>query len=170
MAEPFVGEIRMFGGDFAPRGWEFCDGQLLAIVGNEALFSLLGTTYGGNGTTTFGLPDLRGRIPIHQGRGSSGTNYRMGEAAGAESVTLTVAQMPAHTHGMQGSTAAADSPSPEGRVPAAQAKLYQSSAPDASMAAQSVTMAGGSQSHDNMMPYQCVSFIIALEGIYPQRS
>ena len=166
MSEPFVGEIRMFTGSFAPRGWAFCDGQLLAVSQNDALFSLLGTTYGGDGRTTFGLPDLRGRIPIHQGNG-----HRLGSKAGEEQVTLTVNQMPSHTHPMVGSTTPANEANPEGMVVAESSTfdLYQSTAPSSDMSPSAIAGVGGSQHHDNMMPFLCVHFIIALFGIYPSR-
>ena len=146
MSEPFVGEIRMFAGNFAPRGWAFCDGQLLAVSQNDALFSLLGTIYGGDGRTTFGLPDLRGRIPIHMGHGPGLSERRLGAKGGEEKVTLTVNQLPSH---------GADS--------------YINDTPIQSMASSSVTHTGGSRSHTNLMPFLCIHFIIALVGIYPSR-
>jgi microcystin-dependent protein len=176
MSEPFLGEIRMFAGNFAPKGWEFCNGQLLSIAQNSALFSLLGTAYGGNGQTTFGLPNLQGRVPMHWGSGQGLTPRTLGEMSGSEHVTLLSNQMPAHTHQIAANNGQGDTFSPEGAVNAAAVdatqqplNIYSSSA-NGTMAAQSIKAAGGSQPHDNMQPYQCVSFIIALEGIYPSRS
>ena len=171
MSEPFVGEIRMFAGNFAPRGWAFCDGQLLAVSQNDALFSLLGTIYGGDGRTTFGLPDMRGRIPIHAGSGPGLSPRRLGAKAGAEKVTLTTNQLPSHTHPIQGSSALADSTDPGGRVPAqgTAIDLYATSAPSINFSSSAVTNIGGSRSHSNLMPFLCINFIIALFGIYPSR-
>lgn len=171
MSEPFVGEIRMFAGNFAPRGWAFCDGQLLAVSQNDALFSLLGTIYGGDGRTTFGLPDLRGRIPIHAGQGPGLSNRRLGSKGGAEKVTLTVNQFPSHTHGpLRASSQTAVDALPGGKVTAqTDTPLYVDDTPVAGFNAASVTNVGGSQSHTNMMPFLCVNFIIALFGIYPSR-
>lgn len=172
MSEPFVGEIRMFAGNFAPRGWAFCDGQLLAVSQNDALFSLLGTIYGGDGRTTFGLPDLRGRIPIHAGQGPGLSNRRLGSKAGAEKVTLTTNQLPSHNHGnLQGTGATANSTSPSGRVTGSvpNGLIYRESTPDSNMASTLITNTGGSRSHTNLMPFLCINFIIALVGIYPSR-
>jgi len=172
MADPFIGEIRMFAGTFAPQGWAFCDGQLLTISQYNALFSLLGMTYGGDGRTTFGLPDLRGRLPIHQGTGPGLSNRRIGESGGQENVTLTTAQLPAHSHPFNASTATASSADPSGNLPAnaATTSIYGSGEPSVAFGSQAVTDTGGSQPHTNLMPFQCVSFIIALNGIYPARS
>jgi microcystin-dependent protein len=171
MSEPFVGEIRMFAGNFAPRGWAFCDGQLLAVSQNDALFSLLGTIYGGDGRTTFGLPDLRGRIPIHAGHGPGLSERRLGAKSGAEKVTLTVNQMPSHTHPMQASSQNAIQTSPQGTVlgQTTSIDLFRVTAPDSSMNGESISNVGGSRSHTNLMPYLCIHFIIALVGIYPSR-
>lgn len=172
MSEPFVGEIRMFAGNFAPRGWAFCDGQLLAVSANDALFSLLGTTYGGDGRTTFGLPDLRGRVPIHQGQGSGLSARALGAKAGTEKVTLTQNQLPAHSHQLRGSRNIATESGPQSNVVAESSLFdaYRSSVSSLSaMDAQAITSVGGSQSHDNMVPFLCVNFIIALFGIYPSR-
>lgn len=170
MSEPFVGEIRMFAGNFAPRGWAFCDGQLLAVSQNDALFSLLGTIYGGDGRTTFGLPDLRGRIPIHAGHGPGLSNRRLGAKAGSENVTLTVNQMPSHTHPMQATTNPASRTSPEGALPARSGlDAFRVLGTPSQNLAPSITNTGGSRSHTNLMPYLCVHFIIALFGIYPSR-
>jgi microcystin-dependent protein len=171
MATPFIGEIRMFGGNFAPVGWAFCDGQLLAISQNDALFALIGTTYGGDGQTTFGLPDLRGRIPVHQGQGPGLSNYSLGEISGSENVTLTAQQIPAHTHAAQGQSATGNQAAPGGGVWAASAQnQFSANAPGAAMSNAAIGPAGGSQPHDNMAPYQVVNFIIALEGIFPSRN
>jgi microcystin-dependent protein len=172
MSEPFVGEIRMFAGNFAPRGWAFCDGQLLAVSQNDALFSLLGTIYGGDGRTTFGLPDLRGRIPIHAGHGPGLSERRLGAKGGAEKVTLTVNQLPSHGHPLSAKAAVATVRNPQDKVLAQPATfLYTAipSAPPAQFNSQAVTNVGGSRSHTNLMPYLCIHFIIALVGIYPSR-
>jgi len=166
MSEPFVGEIRMFGGNFAPVGWMFCEGQLLPVSSYDALFSLLGTTYGGDGRLTFALPDLRGRLPVHQG-----TGFLLGQAGGAEVVTLTVNQIPSHTHALLGSRSAANDANPGGNVFGETSTFdgYNSGAPTTAMASESITATGGSQSHENMQPYLCVSYIISLFGIYPSQ-
>ena len=170
MSEPFVGEVRMFAGNFAPRGWAFCDGQLLAVSQNDALFSLLGTIYGGDGRTTFGLPDLRGRVPIHAGSGPGLSPRRLGAKAGAENVTLTVNQLPSHTHAMQVTQASGNEQSPQGAVYArAQIDMYIEEPAEAVMSTSAITNVGGSRSHTNLMPYLCINFIIALVGIYPSR-
>lgn len=172
MSEPFIGEIRLFAGNFAPTGWAFCDGQLLAIAENDALFSLLGTTYGGDGETSFGLPDLRGRLPIHAGTGPGLSPRVLGSSTGVEEVTITANQLPSHTHALQASTRPANSPNPAGHVLATSTgiDLFIDEVPGTSLNAQAVTATGGSQSHDNLMPYLCVNFIIALFGIYPSSS
>lgn len=171
MSEPFVGEIRMFAGNFAPRGWAFCDGQLLAVSQNDALFSLLGTIYGGDGRTTFGLPDMRGRIPIHAGHGPGLSERRLGAKAGAENVTLTVNQLPSHTHPARASTAVGVEADPGGNVTAASTavNLYFSETADSNMRSDAITQSGGSRSHTNLQPFLCIHFIIALVGIYPSR-
>jgi len=169
MAEPFLGEIRMFAGNYAPAGWLFCNGQLLAIAENSALFSLIGTTYGGDGVRNFAVPDLRGRAPLHQGPG-----YALGANGGSETVAVTAQQLPAHSHGAQGSTAgnAAGpvgnfwSTDPGGNV----AKYYKvPPAPDGQMNASAVGPAGGGQPHQNMQPFLTISYIISLSGIYPSQ-
>ena len=164
MAQPYVGEIRMFAGNFAPAGWMFCEGQLLPISENETLFNLIGTTYGGDGQSTFALPDLRGRLPIHQGNG-----FILAETGGAEEITLTVQQIPAHTHPVLASTAAASSNSPVGNVAAAPTaiKLYIEDNANSSLSPLAVSAIGGSQPHTNLQPYLCVNFIISLFGIFP---
>lgn len=177
MSEPFLAEIIMFAGNFAPRGWAFCQGQLLPIAQNTALFSLLGTTYGGDGRTTFALPDLRGRVPVGTGQGPGLPNINLGEMSGEAAHTLNVTEMPAHSHPAQaaGSANAGDSASPGGNTWAtstARDNVYTSAAPDSSMAASAVTVgaAGGSQPHNNMQPYLGMNYIIALQGIFPSRS
>jgi microcystin-dependent protein len=174
--EPFIGEIRMFGGNFAPRGWAFCDGQLLPIAQNTALFSLLGTMYGGDGRTTFGLPDLRGRFPMHPGTGPGLSPRTQGEKDGAEQVTLTLAQIPAHTHSAE---VAADSTigasdQPRGALPARNASATPGYGTDPNVRMDSAMVrlapAGGGQPHNNMPPFHTVNFIIALQGIFPSRN
>ena len=170
MSEPFVGEMRMFAGNFAPRGWAFCDGQLLAVSQNDALFSLLGTIYGGDGRTTFGLPDLRGRVPIHAGSGPGLSPRRLGAKAGAENVTLTVNQLPSHSHRFQATAGTATTRDPVGNSPGeAVADVYVEDLAPAALASQAVSDVGGSRSHTNLMPFLCINFIIALFGIYPSR-
>ncbi len=171
MSEPFVGEIRMFGGNFAPRGWAFCDGQLLAVSQNDALFSLLGTIYGGDGRTTFGLPDMRGRIPLHQGQGPGLSERRLGSKGGEEKVALSVNQLPSHSHRLHGANEIAGRTTPQGNMfgQSTNIDLYAGDPPDQNAAASAITAVGGSQSHTNMMPFLCVHFIIALFGIYPSR-
>lgn len=172
MSQPYVGEIRMFGGNFAPAGWMFCDGSVLPIAENEVLFQLIGTTYGGNGETTFALPDLRGRVPVHQGAGPGLSNRLLAESSGSETVTLTTGQMPQHRHQLNASTAAAvASAGPSGVLAASAAtQFYGSGVPSNDMAANAVTQQGGNQPHENMAPYQAVSFIISLFGIFPSPS
>lgn len=175
MASPFVAEIIMFAGNFAPRGHALCNGQILPIAQNTALFSLLGTTYGGNGTSNFALPDLQGRLPMHSGQGAGLTSRSLGEKAGTEIVTLTISQLPAHNHTVsQGFGSAANSPSPLGCYPAVPASgTPYSGTTGAQMAAGTATnlaSSGGSQAHNNLMPSQCVNFIIALQGVFPARN
>lgn len=171
MSEPFVGEIRMFAGNFAPRGWAFCDGQLLAVSQNDALFSLLGTIYGGDGRTTFGLPDLRGRVPIHAGHGPGLSERRLGAKFGTEMETITVNQLPSHSHTYQGTNSDATRTSPTDSFPARSVgDLYKAgNALRVNMNSGSLSNVGGSRSHTNLMPFLCVHFIIALFGIYPSR-
>jgi microcystin-dependent protein len=170
--DPFIGEIIMFAGNFAPQGWAFCDGQLLPISQNQALFAILGTTYGGNGQTTFALPDLRGRVPVHPGQGPGLGSYSLGQKAGSENVTLNVTQIPGHTHTFSPgcSTDPPNSNTPANSVPAIDdsAQTYNTEA-NASMRPANSSSVGGSQPHDNMQPYNCVNFIIALQGIFPSR-
>ena len=164
MAQPYVGEIRMFAGNFAPAGWMFCEGQLLPISENETLFQLIGTTYGGDGQSTFALPDLRGRLPIHQGNG-----FILAETGGAEEITLTVNQIPAHTHPLLASAGPGNANAPAGNVTgeSAAVKIYVSEVPTANLNPSAVTPVGGSQPHTNFQPYLCVDFIISLFGIFP---
>lgn len=162
----------MFAGNFAPRGWAFCDGQLLAVSQNDALFSLLGTIYGGDGRTTFGLPDLRGRIPVHAGTGPGLSPRRLGAHGGAEQVTVTTNQLPSHSHPLSARALPADTRNPEGKVLAQPAVFQYTNVPTSplvSMNPQAVGNVGGGQSHTNVMPFLCVHFIIALVGIYPSR-
>lgn len=172
MSTPFIGEIRMFGGNFAPRGWAFCNGALVAISQNDALYALIGTTYGGDGQTTFGLPGLQGRLPIHQGTLPGGSTYVIGQALGTETVTLTSNQMPAHQHAVAANSNNGTSPNPSASFVAATSlsPFAQSVPTDQPLGPQSINGAGGSQPHSNMMPFLCVSFIIAMEGIFPSRN
>lgn len=171
MSDPFIGEIRPVPYNFAPRGWAFCAGQVLPIAQNTALFSLLGTTYGGNGQSTFCLPDLRGRVPVMAGTAPDQT-YDLGELAGVETLSLLVTQMPSHGHGTSVSTVVGDQISPENHLPASTQtwKPYSTTAPNTSLIATAVQNSGGGQPHDNMQPYLVINYIIALEGIYPSRS
>ncbi|MDX2282450.1 MAG: tail fiber protein [Saprospiraceae bacterium] len=164
MSIPYVGEIRMFAGNFAPAGWFFCEGQLLPISEYETLFVLIGTTYGGDGQETFGLPDLRGRLPIHQGNG-----FVIGETGGVEEVTLTASQIPNHTHVLAVATNTANSPNPANNVLAvsSQVDAFFGDIPSVNMNASAVSTEGGSQPHNNFQPYLCVHFIISLFGIFP---
>jgi microcystin-dependent protein len=164
MAQPYVGEIRMFAGNFAPAGWMFCEGQLLPISENETLFQLIGTTYGGDGQSTFALPDLRGRLPIHQGNG-----FILAETGGTESVTLTVSQIPAHNHALLASSAPATANSPVGALysESSAINMYIEDVTNANLGASAVSAVGGSQPHNNFQPYLCVDFIISLFGIFP---
>ena len=172
MAEPFIAEIRMFAAGFAPRGWAFLNGALLSISQNEALFSLLGTTYGGDGRTTFALPDLRGRLPLHVGQGPGLSNRPLGSKGGTEKETITEAQLPSHNHTMQGLSSNANQAGPQNRMVAVSTTfdLYQASAPGVDMSADAVTSVGGGGSHNNLMPFLCLSFIIALFGVFPSRN
>jgi microcystin-dependent protein len=168
MSQPYVGEIRMFGGNFAPVDWMLCEGQLLSISEYEVLFQLIGTTYGGDGQETFGLPDLQGRVPVHQGQGP-GATYQIGEKGGVETVTLTTNQIPVHTHPQQANSGIATQNSPAGNVLAASATtdVYVPGGPLAPLNAGIVGPTGGSQPHENMQPYAVVNFIISLFGIFP---
>lgn len=171
MAQPYIGEIRMFGGNFAPLGWMFCEGQVLAISQYDTLFSLIGTTYGGDGQTTFALPDLRGRIPVHQGQGPGLTNRVMGEASGVESVTLAENQMPAHSHSLLANSGEAIMPQPTNNVLGqSHSQTYRGQTPITALNAAALSSTGSGLPHDNIMPYLCISFIIAVEGIFPSQS
>ena len=174
MSDPFIAEIRIFAGNFAPRGWAFCNGQLLAISQNTALFSLLGTTYGGDGRTTFGLPNLQGRAPMHPGQGPGLTPRSLGELAGSNSVTLIASEMPSHTHAMMAvpSPASARAPSDSTLARSRNGNAYQTQAAQniTTMAPTAITTAGGSQPHNNLQPFLTLTFIIALQGIYPARN
>jgi microcystin-dependent protein len=166
LSTPYVGEVRLFAGNFAPSGWMFCEGQLLPISENETLFNLIGTTYGGDGQETFQLPDLRGRVPVH-----IGNNWNLGEPRGAETVTLTVQQMPAHTHAQLGSTDSASQHQPANNVFASTTvDIYVSGGPFVALAPNACSPAGGSQPHENRQPFACVNYIISLFGIYPSQS
>lgn len=167
MAQPYIGEIRMFAGNFAPNGWAFCSGQLMAISQNESLFTLIGTTYGGDGETTFGLPDLRGRLPIHQGSG-----FTIGQLGGSEEVTLTTPQLPAHTHPLMGSDNVGSDHAPKGNVlaEAGTVDAYVTGPPFQPLSGQAVSSTGGSQPHENLQPFLCVNFIISLFGIFPPQN
>lgn len=176
MSSPFLAEIRMFAGNFAPRSWAFCNGQILPISQNTALFSLLGTNYGGNGQTNFALPDLRGRAPMHWGSGQGLTQRVIGEQGGENSVTLLSSEMPMHNHSISGAVIANSSPTgtPAGNT------LFTNSAPNQlygtvlgtpiNLAPQSISLAGGSQPHNNTQPYEAVSFIICTSGVFPARN
>jgi microcystin-dependent protein len=170
MSSPFVGEIRMFAGNFAPNGWAFCDGQTIAIAENEVLFQLVGTTYGGDGEETFNLPNLQSRVPIHMGTGPDGTTYQIGELAGTEQETLTVQQIPIHTHPVMSVAGAANFADPTGHVLAeADIDAY---APPGAVATMlpSIGPAGGSQPHENVAPFLCINFIISLFGVFPSQT
>jgi microcystin-dependent protein len=181
MSQPFVGEIRMFGGNFAPVGWAFCDGALMPISENDVLFTLIGTTYGGDGQSTFALPDFRGRVPLHQGQAAGGSNHVIGENAGSETVTLGTNQIPSHTHAVNASGAVPPPAVSAVNVtgvdttwvpasPVPKPKLYGAAGGLVPMAPNSVQVAGGSQPHDNMAPYLAVNFIISLFGIFPSQN
>ena len=174
MAEPFIGQIYIVGFNFAPRGFATCDGQLLPIAQNTALFSLLGTIYGGNGQVTFALPDLRGRFPTHQGQGPGLSDYSIGQVAGEENHTLMANEMPLHSHGMVATTAAGNSQSPANHILATDGAggtaPYSSGVANTGMAANMIGASGGSQPHNNLPPYLCLNFVIALQGIYPSRN
>jgi microcystin-dependent protein len=175
MSEPFVGEIRMFAGNYAPANWALCNGQLLSISQNTTLFQILGTTYGGDGTVTFALPNLQGCVPIHWGTSAAGTPYVIGQAGGVESVTLNTTQMPSHNHGVNGSGAGGTQASPVGGYPAVESTgtsldYIPTMTNLGAMNAGMIQNAGGGLAHENRQPFLCVSFIIALTGIFPSRS
>ncbi len=172
MSSPYIGEIRMFAGSFAPAGWALCQGQLMPISENDALFNLIGTTYGGDGQETFAVPNLCGRIPVHMGTGPGLSTRQIGELGGVESVTLTTNQIPQHNHALLATGANAASADAAGKVLAQVPSYtpYVVSSPSAPLAATSIGTAGGSQPHENMQPYLCVSFIISLFGIFPSQT
>jgi microcystin-dependent protein len=179
MGQPFVGEIRMAGFNFAPAGWALCDGQLVAIDQNPTLFNLIGTIYGGDGQSTFRLPDLQGRIPINQGQGPGLSFYSIGQLAGSETATLVAAQLPQHGHSLQANADAASSANPTGgylarasipSVPSGGVPVYAPASAAAAMNPGAIARSGGSQPHDNMMPFQCITFIISLFGIFPTQN
>lgn len=167
MAQPYVGEIRMFAGNFAPAGWMFCEGQLLPISEYETLFNLIGTTYGGDGQSTFALPDLRGRLPLHFGGG-----FTLAETGGAETITLTAQQIPSHTHAFLSTSSLGNATGANGNVLAQSTTLtmFDSGAPTIAMAPGATSSIGGSQPHNNFQPYLCVDFIISLFGIFPSQT
>ena len=170
MAQPYVGEIRMFAGNFAPAGWMFCEGQLLPISEYETLFNLIGTTYGGDGQSTFALPDLRGRVPLHFGNG-----FTLAETGGVETVTLTVSQIPAHSHPLLATLTGGNGTAPSNLVVPGLGALttitpYGADAPRTTLNPSSITSTGGSQPHNNFQPYLCVDFIISLFGIFPSQT
>jgi len=169
---PFIGEVQWFAGNFAPRGWAFCNGQLLPIAQYSALFSILGTTYGGDGRTTFALPDVRGRVIMHQGSGPGLSTRRLGERSGTETATLNVNQIPSHNHALRASSGAATEVSPTGNVLASpgRTRLYDSGTSNTNMNSSSIANTGGNQSHNNMQPFNTLSCIIALQGIFPSRN
>lgn len=169
MATPFIAEIVMFGGNFAPRSWAFCQGQILSIAQNTALFSLLGTTYGGNGQTTFALPDLRGRVPIQPGQGPGLTPRVLGEQGGQENVTLLTTQIPAHTHSLGATTAAAGDTIPTGNI-LSEGSFYHAPPANTTLSPTAIGPTGGSQPHNNMQPFLAINFIIATQGIFPSRN
>jgi len=175
MSEPFIAEIRIFAGNFAPRGWAFCDGQLLPVSQNTALFSLIGTTYGGDGRTTTALPDLQGRAPMHPGRGPGLTSRKLGEKIGSETVTLTEAQIPLHNHTASANSSTANSGGPDNTKTLGRSRsgdIYQTNttANLIDMSSQAVSTTGGGQFHENNQPFLVMNFIIALQGLYPSRS
>ena len=173
MGTPYIGEIRMFGGSFAPVGWAMCQGQLMPVSQNETLFNLIGTTYGGDGQKTFGIPDLRGRAPMHAGQGPGITqNYQLGEMAGAETVTVTVNQIPIHNHAMlaSGDSATAITGANGIVANAVQLTMYFAAPADSGLNSQAVQPVGGSQPHENMQPYLVVTFILSLFGVFPRQT
>jgi len=173
MADPFVAEIRIFPFNFAPKGWAWCDGQLLPLSQNTALFSLLGTTYGGDGKSTFALPDMQGNAPMHPGQGPGLSLHDLGETGGSETVTLLESEIPAHTHTLKASLDQGDLAIPNANrslASASQGVIYNTSAPNSMMAPEGLTPAGGDQPHNNMMPYLTYYFNIALQGVFPPRT
>jgi microcystin-dependent protein len=172
MGEPYVGEIRMFGGNFAPNGWMLCEGQSLPISENETLFQLIGTTYGGDGEETFNLPNLASRVPIHMGTGPAGTTYQIGEAGGVESVTLTTQQIPVHSHVLtaSGATATTRDPLQQNMLATSAGDTYVQSLDAVVMSPQAIGPTGGNQPHENCQPFLCINFIISLFGVFPSQT
>ncbi|NJN46233.1 MAG: phage tail protein [Candidatus Competibacteraceae bacterium] len=172
MSEPFLAEVRIVGFNFAPRGWAFCDGQILPINQNQSLYSLLGTTYGGDGRTSFALPDLRGRTPIHVGRSNGGADHRLGQKSGEETHTLAANEMPQHDHMLRASSTDANTGTPTNHVLARSTtpEAYRDTSSLAAMQAGSITNVGGGQAHENMQPYIALNFCIALQGLFPSRN
>jgi microcystin-dependent protein len=172
MAQPYIGEIRMFAGNFAPAGWMFCEGQTLPISENDALFTLIGTTYGGDGQETFNLPNLASRVPIHMGTAKSGTTYQIGEMAGVETVTLSTQQIPIHNHAVVATLNIGSANAPANGVLAQSTtlKVYGAVDPSVALGSNTVTPAGGSQPHENMQPFLCINFIISLFGVFPTQT
>lgn len=171
MSEPFLAEVRMVGFNFAPRGWAFCDGQILPINQNQSLYSLLGTTYGGDGRTSFALPDLRGRTPIHVGRSNGGQSHTLGQKSGEETHTLSVNELPNHDHVLRASSSVGGTNRPSGNILArTPSEIYRDATNLASMRSGTVANVGGGQAHDNMQPYLAVNFCIALQGLFPSRN
>lgn len=172
MAQPYIGEIRMFAGNFAPAGWLFCDGQLLPIAENETLFQLIGTTYGGDGQETFGLPNLQSRIPMHMGAGRDGITHQLAEMSGTEQETLTTQTIPVHTHAFLASSNTAQNSNPTGQVVAQSAAvfMYIEDAASSPLAPQALSPVGGSQPHENVQPFLCINYIISQFGIFPSQT
>ncbi|MFY9618471.1 MAG: tail fiber protein [Pyrinomonadaceae bacterium] len=172
MPEPYIGEIRMFGGNFAPNGWMFCEGQTLPISENDALFTLIGTTYGGDGQETFNLPNLASRVPMHMGTGPDGTTYQLAEMAGTEQETLTTQQIPSHSHPLLGSTGNGTQATPSGNFLASTTviTMYAPETANVPFSAQAIAPIGGSQPHENTQPFLCINFIISLFGVFPSQT
>ena len=172
MAEPYIGEIRMFAGNFAPVGWAFCSGQTLAIAENDALFALIGTTYGGDGQDTFALPDLQSRIPLHMGAGLDGITYPLAQMSGTEQETLTTQQIPVHSHPFVASSNTAQNSNPTGQLVGQSAAvfMYIEDAASTPLSQQAISPVGGSQPHDNVQPFVCINYIISLFGIFPSQN
>lgn len=171
MSQPYIGEIRMFGGSFAPAGWAFCNGQLLPISENDALFTLIGTTYGGDGQETFALPNLQSRVPMHRGQGPGLSSYQIGEMGGVEEITLTTNQIPSHSHPpLASNTGSSDSPGGFYWADSALGKPYAAAPPGVTMNPQTNSPTGGSQPHENMIPFLCVTYIISLFGLFPSQT
>jgi len=173
MSDPYIGQVMLFAGTFAPANYAKCEGQLMPISANDALFTLIGTTYGGDGVNTFALPDLQGRVPVHMGRSpSTGTTFVEGQKAGSEAVTLTTNQIPVHSHSLSANPAAGNQASPAGGVLAGSGSIerYETVVPQTAFSNQAVAASGGSQPHENQQPFLCLTFIIALYGVYPSQS